>query len=146
MSPNFYMHQYRIWLQNYIQLSSTVCVHESVCVHLIFKRYLLPLYLHVQNNNNNTEFTGACRELNLMRRVERVTCLFCTHCFNGTHFSPELPWASLNCSQNTSFLFRPLTVINRKRHLSKGLEMANLDTGPCGSRDRSASTLLHYVV
>ena len=91
MSPNFYMHQYRIWLQNYIQLSSTVCVHESVCVHLIFKRYLLPLYLHVQNNNNNTEFTGACRELNLMRRVERVTCLFCTHCFNGTHFPPELP-------------------------------------------------------
>lgn len=146
-SPNFYMHQHLIWLQNYVQLSLTVCVYLSLCVHLFFERYLLLLYLHAQNNNNNNKkFTGACRELNLMGRVERVKCLLCTRRFNGTHLPPELPWASLNCSQNTSFLFRPLTVINRKRHLSEGLEMANLDAGACGSRDRSASTLLHYVI
>ena len=68
-------------------------VHESVCVHLFFERYLLPLYLHVQsnNNNNNTKFTGAYRELSLMRRVERVKCLFCPRRFNGAHFPLELP-------------------------------------------------------
>lgn len=45
--------------------------------------------------------------------------------FNGTHFPPRT-FLSVNCSHNTSFLFRPLTVINIKRHLSKGFEMAVL--------------------
>lgn len=46
--------------------------------------------------------------------------------FNGSIFPLELSLVNLNCSQNTSFLFRPLTVINIKRHLSKGFEMATL--------------------
>ena len=146
-SPDFYMHRHLIWASKLCSAQlDCVRVHESVWVPLFFERYLLRLYLHVQSNNNNTKFTGAYRELSLMRRVERVKCLFCTRRFNGAHFPPELPWASLNCSQHTSFLLKPLTVINRKRHLSKGLEMANRDTGACGRRDRSASTLLHYVI
>lgn len=63
----------------------------------------------------------------LMRRVACVKYLFCTYSVLMAPIFPlALPWASLNCSQNTSFLFRPLTVINIKRHLSKGFEMATL--------------------
>lgn len=125
--------------------SAWLCVcTQALCLPVcsVFERYLSPLYPHVQNDsNNNTKFTGAYRDLNLMRRAECVKYLFCTYSVLMAPIFPlELPWASLNCSQNTSFLFRPLTVINRKRHLSKGFEMANLDIGPCGSRDRSVST------
>lgn len=65
-----------------------------------------------------------------MRRAACVRYLFCVYFVLMVPIFPlELPWANLNCSQNTSFLFRPSTVINVKRHLSKGFEMATLPSG-----------------
>lgn len=66
----------------------------------------------------------------LMRRAACVKYLLCTYSLLMAPIFPlELSWASVNCRQNTSFLFRPLTVINIKRHLSKGFAMAALLLG-----------------
>lgn len=63
----------------------------------------------------------------LMRRVVCVKYVLSTYSLLMARTFPlELSRANVNGSQNTSFLFRPLTVINIKRHLSKGFEMAAL--------------------
>lgn len=93
-----------------------------LCVCLFFERYLSPLYLHAQNNSNNNKFTGPYRELNF--NVQYLCSTY--YLLMATIFPLEVSWTTLNCSQNTSFLLKPLAVINVKRHLSKGFEMATL--------------------
>lgn len=95
------------------------------CACLFFERHLSPPYVHVQNNNDR-KFTGAYSQLHFNEKgyVREVLTLYSV--LMAPIFPLELSWASLNCSQNTSFLFRPLTVISIKRHSSEGFEMATL--------------------